>query len=256
MNMNIAVVDDISEERKDLICALNDYAVSSGISIDFREFGSAEELLDGYRPYLFTVIFMDIYMDGMTGIEAAEKIRSMDRRALFIFLTTSDAHMARALKLHAFDYLEKPATRERIFSVMDDLLEQHTQSISAEEPRLSFISGRNEVSLPYRDIVLICTSDRNYLDITDSKGNTYKTRLTFREAENRLSADDRFLTMNRGVIANMDYISGISKGICHIKDGEQIPINLKGSEEIGQIWTNYKFNQIRLDQRKMGGGIS
>ena len=53
------------------------------------QFGSSEELLEAFRPGKFDLLLMDIYMDGMTGVEAVQKIREMDDAIPIAFTTTS-----------------------------------------------------------------------------------------------------------------------------------------------------------------------
>lgn len=73
--MNIAIVDDNREEIDNLKTILMDYASIHQLNIKLHCFSSAEEFLEDYQPFQYTVIFMDIYMEKMTGIQAAESIR-------------------------------------------------------------------------------------------------------------------------------------------------------------------------------------
>ena len=100
-------------------------------------FTSGEEILDGYRPYQYSVIFLDIYMDGINGIDTAKKIRETDRDALLVFLTTSEDHMMSAWRIHAYEYILKPVKIEQVFLVMDDILERTT---SLDFQRFSFLT--------------------------------------------------------------------------------------------------------------------
>lgn len=122
--MNIAIVDDAKEEIDNLKSILMDYASIHQLDIKLHCFSSAEKLLADYRPFQYTVIFMDIYMENMTGIQAAEHIRSVDSETLLIFLTTSTEHMPDAFRCHAFDYIPKSTGQEHIFRVMDDILKK------------------------------------------------------------------------------------------------------------------------------------
>ena len=174
--MNIAIVDDDQKEIDTLSDTLKEYAALGKTALSINVFHSAEEILGSYRPYAYTAIFMDIYMDGKTGIEAAQEILSLDRRAIIIFLTSSDEHMPQAFSMHAYDYIGKPARKERLFKVMDDVCLRQSEFESS--PTLTITCERNTVSLPYRDIVYVKTADHNYLEIMDEAGNTYITRLT------------------------------------------------------------------------------
>ncbi len=73
-------------------------------------FPGGEDLLGTYRPFQYTVIFLDIYMDGISGIETAEKIREADEDANLVFLTASEEHRPEAFSVFATAYLIKPCT--------------------------------------------------------------------------------------------------------------------------------------------------
>ena len=246
--MNIASVDDDQKEIDTLSDTLKEYAALGKTALTINVFHSAQEILAAYRPYAYTAIFMDIYMDGKTGIEAAQEILSLDRRAIIIFLTSSDEHMPQAFSMHAYDYIGKPAKKERLFKVMDDVLLRKSELESS--PTLTINCDRNTVSLPYRDIVYVRTADHNYLEIMDEAKNTYITRLTFSKVADTLAKDRRFLLIIRGIIVNMEYIHKLSGDICYLKNGVQLPINIRNAKELENIYQNFKFDSMRNESAR------
>ena len=246
--MNIAIVDDEAKEIETLASVLREYAVAGQMDITIHAFCSAEEILQNYHPYAYTAIFMDVYMDGLDGVSAARQILAIDRQAVLIFLTSSDQHMPEAFSLHAYDYIGKPAKKERIFKVMDDVMIRQTEYIAS--PRLTFTHNRQKISLPYLDIVLIRTAARNYLEILDASGTTYCVRLTFSDAVEFLSNDHRFLLILRGVLVNMDFIKKMEKEICELADGTRLSLNVKNAKELTATWQNYKLDCIRNERRR------
>lgn len=247
--MNIAIVDDRAEERDSLKALLLEYAAANSIEITLREFPCGEEFLMEYAPFTYTVIFLDIYMDGMTGMETAEKIRETDTDTPVIFLTTSREHMGSAFSIHAFDYIEKPAGREKFFKCMDDLLKTKTVLYSET---LDFSLNQTDHRLPFPDIVSVSTAETNYLNITDRKGDVWHIRMTFSAVCERLCSDSRFLPVNRGVLLNMDYIMRFGNGVCIMKDGREYRVFTKKTKETEQKWQNYIFNRIRGGQKERG----
>lgn len=246
--MNIAIVDDDSRECDRLSDIIKEYAAQARLPLTLSVYHSAEEILASYRPYAFTAIFMDVYMDGMTGVEAARDILAADSHAMIIFLTSSTDHMPDAFAIHAYDYIGKPAERSRIFKVLDDVLMRQTE-LDADE-WLSFESDKDTISLAYHDIAYVKTGDRNYLDIADGSGNTYRTRLTFSEVSRILSEDNRFLLILRGVLVNMEYIIRIKDSICYLSDGSQLPVNVKKQKELESLWQNFKLDINRKHSRR------
>ena len=246
--MNIALVDDMQTERDALRDILRSYAAANRLELEIDTFSSAEALLEAYRPFRYTVVFLDIYMGGMTGVEAAERLRAQDSDVLLIFLTSSGEHMPDAFRFHAYDYIQKPADTGRLYRVMDDILKRHTSA----DVLLTFISDRTEYSLPFGEIVAVC-SDGHYLEITDRSGTVYKARMTFSTAAGLLSRDKRFLLILRGILVNMDCILDFNGGACHLKGGLRLPINVRNSRKIEQTWQNYVFSKIRADALEKGG---
>lgn len=248
MIMNIAIVDDEKEQIDSLSALIKEYAALVKQDLSIHAFESGEGFIADYHPYAYTAIFMDIYMSGMSGVEAAEEILSKDRNAIIIFLTSSSDHMPEAFSLHVFDYIPKPAVKDRIFKVMDDILLRHTEIIST--PKLTFSCDRKDVSIPYPDLVCIRTDARNYLEITDASGNQYLTRLTFSKAAQALKDVPFFLLINRGILVNMDHIVNMDENTCTVSNGLTLPLNVRYRRELQTVWENYELDSIRAERRK------
>ena len=247
--MNIAVVDDISAERENIRRILADYAAASQINLSVSAFDSAEALLADYRALQYSAVFLDIYMEGMSGIDAALRIRESDRDSIIVFLTTSEHHMPEAFRLHAYDYILKPVGRESLFHVMDDILRRTTP---VEASRFSFATPQGETAIAYDDLVMVGTDAHNYLVVTDRAGRAHTTRMTFQAASDILMQDKRFLLIRRGVIVNMAYIGKIDNALCHLTVGEPVPISPRSRKKLEQFWDNYLVDKIRADFMKGG----
>ena len=245
--MNLALVDDNRAERDGLRDILRAYGAANRLELGIDVFPSAEALLADYRPFRYTVIFLDIYMDGMSGVEAARRIRALDDDVLLVFLTTSGEHMPEAFRVHAYDYIQKPADAGRLYRALDDILKRHT----TDSVKLTFTSGRTEVGLPYEEIAAVCSAG-HYLEITDRKGAVYKARMTFSSARELLDRDGRFLQILRGILVNMDCIQDFVGGVCRLKGGLQLPINVRNRKKIEQTWQNYVFSRIRTEALERG----
>lgn len=240
--MNIAIVEDTQVGIEILRNLLFEYASKNAVSMDVDTFTSAEDFLKDYRAYQYTIIFMDIFMDGIDGVQASEKVREVDSGSLIVFLTASASHMPQAFNVHAYDYIQKPVDPEHLFRVLDEI--RSLQGKRSNIPQLSFIAGRKEYSLNIPDVVSI-TVNGNYLDITDRNGQIYHPRMTFTAVCDQLAKEPRFLMLLRGVLVNMDYVTEFSDNFCRLEDGTTLPVNIKNSRKIEQIWSNYCLSQKR-----------
>ncbi len=250
--MNIAIVDDMPGELKRISGILEEYSSTNNIhSLKLESFQSAEDFLSGYQPLKYTLIFMDIYMNGMTGVDAVKRIRELDNNTLVVFLTTSPDHTFDAFGVHAYQYLLKApdddALKESIFKVLDDVMA--LRNISNDGITVQ-VDGQTK-SFPFSAIEYAQT-DKNYIKIIDCLQNSSRTRMTFSEIRSLLEKDSRFLQINRGLIINMDYIDTFGNGICNLKGGYTLPINVREQKKLDQIRRNYIFS--KLHSRQISGG--
>ena len=142
--MRFALVDDMAGARERVLRLLSDFCKQRGLTYTDDSFSSGEEFLDAFVPLSYDIVFMDIYMDGMTGIEVAEKLRETDSRCLLIFLTASQEHMSDAFSTHAFDYVTKPVEQASLFKCLTDAL----RILPEQEPLLLLFLERNDPQLP------------------------------------------------------------------------------------------------------------
>lgn len=236
--MKIAIVDDDAAERAALLSVVKEYAAMNRLELAADEFSSGEDLLAGFYPYAYSLIFLDIYLGSLTGIDTAKLIRERDDDVALVFLTSSEAHRPDAFTVFATDYLVKPCAPEAVIRTMDHILRRRT----AQEQRLSFSFDRRDYSLRLTEIVSL-EADGNYLIITDREKNSYRTRMTLQDAESRL--DERFLRVIKGVIVNMAHVVQMGDGVCKMDTGAMLPMRGRSEKALRQQWLNYKFSQIR-----------
>lgn len=248
--MNIAIVDDQLKETTQIKNIIKKYFSDNHTPMELKIFHSAEDFLAGFSPFQYTLIFMDIYMDGMSGLEAARQIRKTDNDTHIVFLTTSSDHTFDAFDVHAYQYIlktpDKESLRQSIYQVIEDVLSIR----SIEDKQLIISVSGEEISLPFSNIVY-AQSQKNYIQITDRFRSRFRTRMTFSELRSSLDRDNRFLQINRGILINMDYITTFESETCNLKGGYSLPINLRDQKKLNQIRKNYIFS--KLHNRRTAG---
>lgn len=241
--MRIAIVDDGAQDAMAVEAMLVSWAGLRGIAMETQRYPSGEHFLEAFDKGRYELVFMDVYMSGIDGVETARRLRQIDVTCLLVFLTSSREHMAKAFPCHAFDYVDKPAQQERLFAVMDDAV----KLLPAQERFLQLSVGHDSVRVGLEELVS-AESQGNYLSLSLSDGRVLRQRMTFAELLRQLAGDKRFLSTIRGVILNMDYIDDLGERRCVMKTGAVFPVKVRDGAAIETALNRYRFDCLRLRQ--------
>ena len=217
----IALCDDEAEALNKTERMLRKYeAEHPGTEFAVDRFESADRLLfmAAKESYMPDLLFMDIYMPEIKGIEAAGKLRSMGSRTRIVFLTTSKEHALEAFGVDAAQYLVKPVAAERLYRLMDRFLEE------AEEERRRYLLLRIEGRIqrvPLSDIVY-CEAQGKTQCLHLSDGARHLLRMTMAEICGMLSPWREFVRVGVAYIMNLDYIDNLNAQEISLNSGTKI----------------------------------
>ena len=241
--MKIALVDDEQKCLDEMAGLIRDFSTQHFCQLETVPFLNGEAFLEAFEEGGFSAVFMDIYMDGMDGVAAAQKIRDIDSRCVLIFLTSSIDFMPDAFSCHAFEYITKPFSRQRIFKVLTDILEV----LPPLQKYIEVISDRKTVQV-FLDRISSVTTDAHYLDIILSDGTKLRCRMTMSEFAALTGGDSRFLPINKGITVNAEYILEFEDNCCVMENGEKFPLRVRDRLQIEQAARDYHFGKIRERQ--------
>ena len=139
----VLLADDEQIERMALAKRLKRHFCGS---LDISEAVNGAEALETFKREKSQIVVMDISMPEMNGVEAAERIRSLDEDCIIIFLTAYDefSYAKRAIVIRALDYLLKPCEEDELVAVMEE-------AMRLTDKRLS-VSGVPSPGVPSPDI--------------------------------------------------------------------------------------------------------
>ena len=247
--MKIALVDDESNYLDEIAGLICDFGTQHRCPMETVPFLNAESFLKAFENSSFSAhdsfnaVFMDIYMDGMDGVVAAQKIRNVDSRCVLVFLTSSTDFMPDAFSCHAFEYITKPFSPQRIFKVLTDILE-----VLPPLPKyIEIINGRKTLQI-FLDEIFSVMTDAHYLDIAISGGEKLCCRMTMPEFVRLTDGDSRFLPINKGIMVNADCILEFENNCCVLENGTKLSIHIRDRLKIEQEARDYNFRKIRERQ--------
>lgn len=180
-----------------------------------KDGGELMRLYDETRP---DVVFMDVEMPVMSGVECARIIQDKNPRTVMIFATAHEEYMKSAFEVYAFDYLVKPFkleralnTLQRIRDRLDGYSEPRTPALPQIKPaarRLVLHHREGTSFLDLAGIILIQREERSTVIYTES-GEKYVTADTLSELDERLP-DDMFFRTHKSYIVSLSHIDSIS----------------------------------------------
>ena len=218
--MRIAIVDDLKTERTLLKERLSQQLALRGVEADILEFESGEAFLAAEKERRFSAAFLDIYMEGLSGMDAAKELRKTDTDCLLIFTTTSTDHALEGFQVRALHYLVKPFSEEEF----SDLLTEMLAKLPRPEPVLTVKVSGSDVRLHYRDIVS-AEHFAHMINIRTTAGKTLATRQSFKALTEPLKKDPRFFVCGRGVIVNLEHAADFQDAAFCMTDGSRVYVN-------------------------------
>ncbi|RKD33828.1 LytR/AlgR family response regulator transcription factor [Lacrimispora algidixylanolytica] len=214
--MNLLLCDDQSEFIKEFTKQLEGYFLSRQVSFQLFVFSKGEDLLKAdISP---DIIFLDIKMGGLSGIETARILRNNQIRSKIIFLTAYKQYVFDAFDVDASHYLIKPVKEKKLEAVLDHVMEQLT---SAKTQFLTIQSGSCIQRFSYSDILYLEVRNRK-VTVHSQTGNVdFYGKLDTLEK----CLPTHFFRCHRSFIVNMDFVMQISKTDLLITNGELIPVS-------------------------------
>ena len=237
--MRIAIVDDLAGDRALLRERLERQLQRRSVQADLLEFESGEAFLAAEREQRFTAAFLDVYMTGMSGVDAAKELRTFDTDCLLIFTTTSTDHALEGFQVRAMHYLVKPFAEEELERLTDEMLER----IPHPDKYMDVKVGGSDIRLCYQNI-LYAEHFAHVIQIHTTAGKTLATRQPFKTFVEPLKDDRRFFVCGRGVVVNLAHVKALEKDRFLMDNGAPIPISRRQYAAVNDAYIDFQFEHM------------
>ena len=217
MTISILVCDDLPEERLNLIRMLRRYEQGNDLELRLETAADGSELLSMWRPERWDLIFLDIFMPQIDGVEAARRLRRKDDNVEIVFATTSRRHGMDGYEIHALDYLAKPFSQPDVDSVMDWFLQQRAE----KRRELTVRTSAGEEVLRTKNILYI--ESRGHACVIHATEQQFSVRGSIDELAAAL--DTSFFRCHKSFLLNFAHVSEIEQRAFRLDSGESVPIS-------------------------------
>jgi DNA-binding LytR/AlgR family response regulator len=196
------IVDDEAPARSELR-----YLLAAHPEVEIvGEAASAAEALAFAREATLDVVFLDVEMPGLSGVEAAPLVRERREPPAVVFVTAHDRYAVDAFAVEAFDYLVKPVDPERLARVVERLRERTSENALPVE-KIPVVSGGGTELLDF-DQVHFVQADGDYSRV-HTYDRTYLCTASLGELEERLGS--RFARIHRSHLVNLGKVAGVRR---------------------------------------------
>ncbi len=232
--IRIAVCDDETYMADHIKTFVSDFFRKKNREISLRTFLSGEELLN-YDGQI-DILFLDIQMKDMDGMETAKKLRANKFRGFLIFITVLKEMVFQSFEVQAYDYLVKPVEEKQFEKTMERLL---ASMGSADEDSLFVQRGHEGRIIQKGEIVFCEIIDRKiYLNLDSGEVLDYYDRIENLE----LKLDDRFFRCHRSYLINLKHLKGYKNGTAYMDNGREVPVSRLRSKEFSSVVLQYMKN--------------
>jgi two-component system, LytTR family, response regulator LytT len=204
MSVRALIVDDEAPARGELryLLAAHPEVVVVG------EAASAHEALELAASVRYDVVFLDVEMPGMTGIEAAKLVLNRRERPAVVFVTAHERYALDAFAVEAFDYLVKPVAPERLERVVERLVRTGRREAPSLEKVAVVGAGGAKALLDY-DAIYWVEADGDYSRV-HTYDRAYLATSSLRELEEHLPSG-RFARVHRSHLVNLAKVAAVRR---------------------------------------------
>lgn len=197
-----------------------------------------EQLLAQYESGVFyDVIFCDILMEPINGIELARKIRTFDENVILVYLSCNLEYAPLGYEVRAFRYLLKPVKKEALLSVMIDIYqEQKTQN------KLLFETPYGSILIPENSIQYIEVSDKELQIFYDNDSLCIKKGLN--ELENILTSPC-FFRIHRKYMIHLDHVTEYDNTKVTMDCQKTLPVSRRKSKYFRETMNCFIKGELR-----------
>ena len=222
MFLNVAVCDDDSEIREQIHSYISNYLFTCDHDFRIDLFPDGLTLLSSENLSEYNILFLDVEMPMISGIETAKALReSITPAAKIIFISNYPEYMQSSFSVHPYHYLQKPITREILFNVLNCAI----RDIEKEHFFLMFtLPDLSVKTLNINDLVFIeSDNSRNRVITVHSIHSVFAAKGILTDYEEELRGKN-FIRCHKSILVNVFHIHYLEKREIILDTGETAPI--------------------------------
>ena len=235
--MKLAIIEDEQVHREILSAYLKDWSRERKLPINIVDFPSAESFLFAWEEQRdFDMLFVDIQMKEMSGMEMAKRVREQDLDIVIVFTTGIADYLEEGYEVEALHYLLKPISQEKLFRCMDRAIKK-----GGQEKSLLVHTKEELLKLSLEQIMFIEARGHGcVIEIYVPLGETVQVEITesISELERQLNGEE-FVKCHRSYLCRIGGIHHIDRTEIVLDNGSKIPVSRRLYAQVNQAFIRY-----------------
>lgn len=233
--LQIAICDDEQFYREKIQKLLKEYLEKRGLPYALHSFVSGEAFLEQCENHVkFDIVFLDISMEEIDGIQTAQRIRSFHSDTYIVFVTAFMDYALEGYKVNAVRYLMK----DTLDLAMEECMTAILQKMQVAQVTFLFSEGEKKL---YTDNILYVESrgHKSIFHYMDEGPVSYQIYDKLDNVERKLE-NCHFLRIHKSFLVNMRHIRKISNYAAYLDTGEVLPIPRLRFQTVKESFVDYK----------------
>ena len=189
------------------------------------------------------IFLLDIKMPGISGIDVAKKLRKRDFRNIIIFITGEEDEVFNSFDVHAFHFLVKPVSDDKLKSVLEDAMRELGRQDRLNTNNKKYInvkSGASHIRIDLTKLMYAEVFDRKILLHMTKEDIEYYGQLSVLE---KVVGKD-FHRIHRSYLVNMKYINCYNRTSITLASGADVPISRRAYDGFLNAYMDYSLRRM------------
>lgn len=221
MEIKVGIIENEKMYADSLTELLNRWVDENGASIQYKVCPKGEDILN-QTVLDYSILFIDIQLDGINGVEVAQILRRKNYTGEIVFLTAYTEYVFDGYEVQALNYILKPIFYEKLKKCMDAAIK------SIQNDHYTFRNRDIVERIPFNNILYI-SSNRHHMEIITAQKN-YRHLISIKDILKHLPS--QFVQCHRTLIINIDHIQKLDGLIVIMQDKVSLPVSTTYLEQV------------------------
>lgn len=233
--MRIAICEEDEIELGRILELILEYRSEQDATLEYHCFNNSTDFLDAVKDREYDLVLLDVLMQGVTGMQAAQELREWDKYIKIIFISSSPEFAMESYSVEAYHYLLKPIEGDSLFR----LLEKVKRELAEEE-------GQGIILRSRRGIVRVLFSEIEYIEVINKTVSfhladsiIYEVTAALTDFEGKFLVRQEFFKPHRSYLINLHYVQAINAYHVITVNGHSIPVSRRRYNELQDTYMHF-----------------